>query len=127
MLDTGETSTTTDSKGNYSFTNLAAGTYHVVEVLPTGFVQTTSSPTAITLTTGQTVSAVNFGDFKTVSISGSVLQDTNGNGGCNNGEAGLAGVTVFLDTNNNGVLDTGETSTTTDANGNYSFTNLADR
>ena len=67
---------------------------------------------------------MNFGDFKTVSISGSVFQDTNGNGGCNKGEAGLAGVTVFLDTNNNGVLDAGETSTTTDANGNYSFTNV---
>jgi protocatechuate 3,4-dioxygenase beta subunit len=120
----GDKTATTDANGNYSFTNLAAGTYHVVEVLPTGFLQTTSSSTAITLTAGQIVSAVNFGDFKMVSISGSVLQDTNSNGVCHKYEAGLAGATVFLDTNNNGVLDSGETSTTTNASGNYTFSNL---
>ncbi len=34
------------------------------------------------------------------------------------------GVTVFLDTNGNGLLDPGEPTTITDANGDYSFTNL---
>jgi len=33
----------------------------------------------------------------------------------------LTGATVFLDANNNGVLDTGEVSATTDANGKYSL------
>jgi hypothetical protein len=40
-------------------------------------------------------------------------------------DPGIAGVTIFLDSNRNGRLDAGETSTRTDANGNYSFTGLA--
>ena len=52
------------------------------------------------------------------------FQDTNGNAIHNVGEQGLAGFTIFLDANNNGVFDAGERSTTTDINGNYSFTNL---
>src|SRR5262249_31301974 len=39
-------------------------------------------------------------------------------------DPGLQNWTVFLDTNNNGTLDTGEPSTTTDANGNYTFSGL---
>ncbi len=38
---------------------------------------------------------------------------------------GLAGVTVFLDTNQNGILDPGEVSTVTNAQGDYTFTGLA--
>jgi len=36
----------------------------------------------------------------------------------------IAGSTVFIDANNNGSLDVGENSTTTDANGDFSFTGL---
>ncbi len=36
----------------------------------------------------------------------------------------IAGSTVFIDSNNNGSLDIGENSTTTDANGDFSFTGL---
>src|SRR5262249_54096293 len=39
-------------------------------------------------------------------------------------EPGLPNWQIYLDTNNNGVLDAGEPSTLTDANGNYSFTGL---
>jgi hypothetical protein len=42
----------------------------------------------------------------------------------NNVRHGIAGVSIFLDANNNGVLDAGEMSTTTDANGNYDFMGL---
>ena len=38
---------------------------------------------------------------------------------------GIANVVVFLDANNNGVLDSNEIYTVTDANGNYTFSNLA--
>ena len=120
----GDTTATTDANGNYSFTNLGPGTYHVLEVPQSGVQQTTTNPAAITLGMGTAISGVNFGDFKTVSISGSVFQDTNDNGVRDTGEAGLAGVTVFLDANNTGVFATGDTTATTDANGNYSFTNL---
>jgi sugar lactone lactonase YvrE len=57
-------------------------------------------------------------------IRGSKWNDLNGNGLRDTGEVGIAGWTVFLDTNQNGVLDAGETSTTTDASGNYAFPGL---
>jgi len=40
-------------------------------------------------------------------------------------EAGIEGWTVYLDDNVNGVWDSGERRTVTDANGDYSFTDLS--
>jgi len=57
----------------------------------------------------------------TASISGTVFNDTNGNGTLNPGETGIAGVTVTLDA---GADNTVDATTTTDINGNYSFTLL---
>jgi hypothetical protein len=37
----------------------------------------------------------------------------------------VSGATVYLDQNHNGILDNGDLSTATDANGNYSFTGLS--
>jgi ELWxxDGT repeat protein len=51
--------------------------------------------------------------------------DRNGNGVLDAGEPALTGWTIYLDQNLNGQLDVSETSTTTDANGNYAFTGLA--
>ena len=124
VFDTGETSTTTDANGNFTFTGLAPGTYSVLQAPQAGIVQTTPNPAAITLISGQNVSGVNFGDFRLISISGVKFQDTNGNGVRNTGEAGLRGWTIFLDTNGNGTLDLGERFTTTDANGNFTFINV---
>src|SRR5205809_450640 len=125
LLDAGEPSTVTDANGNFSFTNLATGTYRVREVTPAGFMRTTANPVDITVSSGTTVSGVNFGNFSffaSNSISGQVFNDLNGNGIKDSGEPGLQGVTVFLDTNNNGTLDVGEASTVSDVNGNFSFT-----
>jgi hypothetical protein len=57
-------------------------------------------------------------------ISGVVIHDSDLNGMQDTGEPGLAGQVVFLDLNNDGVLDPGDPSTTTDANGNYTFSGL---
>ncbi len=57
-------------------------------------------------------------------IRGTVWNDLNGNDVQDAGEAGLPNVTILLDSNDNGNLDAGETSITTDANGDYAFTNL---
>ena len=65
-----------------------------------------------------------FGNLRLITISGVAFQDTNGSGARNNGEAGLPGLTIFLDTNRNGILDAGEVRTITNANGNYTFANL---
>nr|NCQ85347.1 hypothetical protein [Microcystis aeruginosa W13-18] len=56
-------------------------------------------------------------------IKGTVWNDIDGNA-VNNSEPSLSGWTVYLDTNNNNQLDTGETSTQTNANGDYTFNNL---
>jgi uncharacterized delta-60 repeat protein len=53
------------------------------------------------------------------SISGLVWNDVNGNGTKDTGEVGIAGRTLFLDDDNDNVLDAGESTSTTDANGAY--------
>src|SRR5205807_2545963 len=60
------------------------------------------------------------------SIAGNVWNDSNSNGSKDGVEAGIVGWSVYLDTNNNNIKDPSETSTTTDASGNYSFTGLTD-
>ncbi len=64
QLDSAERSTITDTNGNYSFTNLAAGTYRVAEVLQSGWQQTfpTSDTHTVNLAAGQIVTDINFGN-----------------------------------------------------------------
>jgi hypothetical protein len=57
-------------------------------------------------------------------FSGTVYADANADGARQAGEAGLPAVAVFLDLNGNGALDPGESVQTTDALGNYAFTNV---
>jgi uncharacterized repeat protein (TIGR01451 family) len=78
----------------------------------------------------------NFGNFKPVSIAGTKFHDMNANGIKQGGDTGLPGWTIYLDGSNGrpandqfDPADVGnnlpaETSTTTDANGNYSFPGL---
>jgi Ca2+-binding RTX toxin-like protein len=69
-LDPGEPSTVTNATGNYSFTMLPAGTYHVREVLPEGYAQSfPGTPDhTINLGGGQIVTGVDFGNFKYILI-----------------------------------------------------------
>ncbi len=55
------------------------------------------------------------------SIRGTVYLDLNANGTLDAGEPGFAGRVVFLDLQHDGKLDLGDPSTTTDANGKFSF------
>jgi len=59
------------------------------------------------------------------SISGQVFQDANHDGMQDSGETGLAGVSVYLDLNGNGLLDSSDPVAVTDANGVYTFANVA--
>ena len=54
-------------------------------------------------------------------IRGMVWNDLNGNRAQDAGESGQTGWTIYLDANNNGLLDAGERSTTTAADGSYDF------
>ena len=117
--------TTTDDQGNYSFTNLTPGqTYGVDEILPPGYVhndETVGSAGGVIVNDaivdvplGDGVNGINydFCDIRPASLSGNVADCLAG--------VPLSGVTVqLLDTQGN-VLE----STTTNAQGNYEFTNL---
>ena len=137
--------TTTNASGLYSFTNLAAGTYEVKFVQPTGKNFTlagqgantaadsnantvTGITSQIVLTAGQTDLSIDAGLVtpvvtpNTAALGDKVWCDANGNGIQDTNEAGVAGVTVDL-------LNAAGTSilavTTTNASGLYRFTNLA--
>ena len=58
-------------------------------------------------------------------ISGQAFNDLNGNGKLDTGEPGLAGWTIYLDTGNVGHYVQGDPTATTNANGNYVYTNLS--
>ncbi|MFH0951725.1 MAG: NEW3 domain-containing protein [Patescibacteria group bacterium] len=61
-------STTTDPNGNYSFNNLGAGTYHIAEVITTGWLQTSpGSPNMhgpIIILAGQNLNNYDFGNYQ---------------------------------------------------------------
>jgi hypothetical protein len=52
----------TDASGNYSFTNLPAGTYRLQEVGQPGWVQTTANPPDVTVLSGLNITGVDFGN-----------------------------------------------------------------
>ncbi|HEX8913863.1 MAG TPA: SdrD B-like domain-containing protein [Humisphaera sp.] len=61
----------------------------------------------------------------TATIGGQVFHDLNANGAADGADAGLAGRTVYLDLDGSGTLNAGDRTTTTDADGGYSFAGLA--
>ncbi|MBO6610136.1 hypothetical protein, partial [Altererythrobacter sp.] len=70
-----------------------------------------------------TAGALDFGNFELFDISGTKYTDTNGDGQTA-GDSGLGGVTIFIDKDGSGTLTAGDETTTTAANGTWSFTNL---
>ena len=133
--------TTTDGLGNYIFTNLNAGNYIVgFSGLPSGYTfvnanvgaddnkdsdpnTTTGKSGAIILAAGEVNLSIDAGIIagnpKSV-LGDKVWFDVNGDGIQDPGEAGVEGISVKLYTTSNTLLKT----TTTDANGNYLFTDL---
>ncbi len=131
------TTTLTNSSGGYSFGGLTAGTYSVVETQPSGYfdglesinstVQAgtigTDTLGGIAVPAGTSVASYNFGEIAPGSLSGVVYFDANNNGSKDSGETGISGVTVTLTgTSPYGTVAT--QTTTTAADGSYSFTNL---
>ena len=125
--------TTTDANGNYSFDKLPAGTYSikVVQDGPIAGLEQTGDPDAtkdnasepITLNNDNpSKTDVNFGYVNNNSLSGTVYRDDSRNGDQDGTEPGYSGVTVQLLDKDGSVIAT----TTTDANGNYSFSKLPD-
>ncbi|WP_419189032.1 SdrD B-like domain-containing protein [Stieleria marina] len=125
VLDTGETSHTTDATGAYSFDQLSLVTHYVRIVPQADFVSTSPESTLVTIATNADTATVDFATHvNATTISGSMFDDSNANGIADTGEGPLVGATVYLDANDNGRLDTGEVTTTTDAAGLYTFTDV---
>ena len=132
VLDSNEKKVTTASDGSWNFAGLAAGTYHVRRVFPSGYSLSTT-PIDVNLAAGQALTGLAIGSKSgvtppptgnTASISGSVFNDNNKNGKYDSGDGYAKGVVVFLDADNDGKLDSGETSVTTDGGGKFNFTKL---
>jgi uncharacterized repeat protein (TIGR01451 family) len=140
LLDSANTviaTTTTDSSGFYSFTNLPPDDYRIEVVLPSGFVFslpdtgsddeadsdvniTTGRSPLTTLDPGENDMSWDAGLIPVASIGNFVWRDNNNNGLQDGGEPGVSGVTVRLLNSSGTILQT----TTTNASGIYSFTNL---
>lgn len=119
-----------DANGNYSFNNLAPGTYHIVQNTPAGWQRIVPStmPYVVTLTSSNpSATGINFANrpVADMSISGTMFDDINGNGVRDAGEPPLTGWGCFIDFNNDGVFDGNDIRKFADANGNYSFNDLA--
>jgi protocatechuate 3,4-dioxygenase beta subunit len=133
--DTGELTATTDGSGAYTFSNLAATSYKIRQILQSGWTQTAPAGGvgwSVTLGTNQVITGKDFGTKNGGgggggggSIAGKVWNDIDGDGVLDSGEVGVAGITVYNDANNNSAKDTGELATTTDGSGNYTFSSLA--
>ena len=125
-IDPGEVRRITAADGSYAFTGLKPGvTYHIRVAVPSGWVATMPTRIDVTPVAGTTAAGNDFGIALQASISGNVFDDSDADGQKGNSERGLAGWTVFLDANGSGVLDPGEVTALTDADGNYTFKGLA--
>ncbi|HEY9301469.1 MAG TPA: SdrD B-like domain-containing protein, partial [Phormidium sp.] len=125
ILDAGELFTIADAEGNYTLF-VEPGTYNIQKLQETGWKQTTPNPNNPNLIniTDADVKNINFGNFKLGQVRGKIFNDLNPNGILDQGETGIKDWQIFLDSNDNGLLDETEQSTTTDDNGDYSFTDL---
>ncbi|MCP4105010.1 MAG: Cna B-type domain-containing protein [Desulfobacteraceae bacterium] len=111
--------TTTLEDGSYSFADNPEGTYTVKETDPQDFNSTTPNSVSVNVPSGGSASA-NFGDQPKGTVSGTVFNDTDGNGVQDTGEEGIEGVTVELLDEDENVVAT----TTTDEDGTYAFTDI---
>jgi len=127
--------TTTDALGVYTFSGLMPGSYLVCEKPPAPWVQsypkvgdpgTGACPAgygpvgwSITLTSGQTDSGNDFGNYKPATKTGMKFEDMNANGVKDAGDNAVAGVPIEIWQGGSMIAET-----TTNASGVYTFSGL---
>lgn len=119
----GPVDTTVTVTGDYAFDRLYPDGYDVSvdeSTLPSGLVGTTANPLDVDLVEGSSITGVDFGYARPVTLSGTVFADANFDTALNPGEAGIAGVIVTLLDGSGYPVE----STTSGANGEYSFSML---
>lgn len=118
--------TYTDANGQYSFGEIVAGSYKIVETQPLGYGNSTegsSNVIPINVVADQPIINMSFGET-TGQVSGLVYNDANNNGKRDSNEPPIANVTINLtgtDERGNSV----NLTTKTDEKGKYLFTNIA--
>jgi hypothetical protein len=122
-----EPSAVTDSTGAYRLTDLAPGTYRIVEVPQAGW--TTTFPVAaahrIVVGSRQTVTGINFGNRQVGAvITGTMWNDLDGDSVRDSGEGGVSGLFVFVDLDRNGSPSTKEPSAVSGPGGHYRITGV---
>jgi len=141
--DGNPTITTTAADGSYSFTGLNPGEYKVMFVAPDGFeftaqnagddaLDSDANPSngmtqTVTLNSGDFDGTLDAGLIQPAGLGDFVFEDINGNGIQDDGEAGVEGVLVKLQNPDGSPVigaDGNPTTTTTAADGSYSFTGL---
>ncbi len=134
VLDAGERSTVSDNSGYYLFNELTGGTYTLRQVLPSSWNQTdpggnansAKHPVIFTDAKGEQSQISDFGSVpKPGAIRGAVFKDVNGDGIKGPDDIGIGGRTVWIETDFDGVLDPGERTSVTAADGTYAFGDLA--
>ena len=114
---------TTANDGTYTISNVQPGTYTLAEVVEGGYVETAPGAPgtySIVIPSGGSVTGKDFGDFKTVSVNGTVFNDLNKDGVKQAGEPGLPSWEVEAVNNSNSATY----AAFTDSNGNYSITGV---
>src|SRR5262249_16617342 len=90
-----------------------------------GWVATTPVEGSVTFDDSRlTAAGPDFGNFRLVTVSGTVYNDVDGSGSRDAGEPGLAGWVVFDDLDNDGVFTPGEPYAVSDALGGYSLADV---
>ncbi|MSU79263.1 MAG: choice-of-anchor E domain-containing protein [Gemmataceae bacterium] len=134
----GTQETTTNADGYYEFLDLVPGTYTIKATQPSTYIDGQDQPGTkggtvvndaavdqiqdITLVAGDHSQNNDFGELKPSSLAGHVYFDANNNGTFDIGETPIANVKVKLEgIDNNGPVNL---ETTTNANGEYKFSNL---
>jgi hypothetical protein len=125
-LTEGDPTTTTGEGGAWAFHGLDPSTNgrFVYEVLPDGYTQTLGQVGYAIDGTGGYQAGLDFANFKLFTVSGTKYADSDGDGVIGVRDTGLADTTVFIDTDNSRTLTAGDRTTTTGADGTWSFLNL---
>ncbi len=116
---------TTGADGRYTFPDVEAGTYVLVQIQPAGYgdaAENTSNRLPFTVVAGTAITDINFGE-RTGSIAGLVYNDSNSNGARDANEPVIPGVTINLagtDSRGNAIIQ----SVVTDSTGAYRFNGL---
>ncbi|HEX8582594.1 MAG TPA: SdrD B-like domain-containing protein, partial [Acidimicrobiales bacterium] len=130
VIDPGEPSAVSDSRGHYMIPDVPVGAYSVRQAPRAGWTCSVAGGCArsIAMAPGGTAPGIDFGSYRPATVSGVAFDDADRDGARGVDELAAAGVTVVVETvAENGVADPGEPTAVTGPDGAYSIGGLAPR